>query len=42
MGVITPAQFSVLVGVVILSAVLPTAVAQRLLRRSQPDHAISR
>jgi Kef-type K+ transport system membrane component KefB len=38
MGVITQSQFSVLVGVVILSAVVPTAVAQRLLRRGRPDH----
>ena len=40
MGVITQAQFSLLVGVVILSAVVPTAIAQRLLRRSRPDEAL--
>lgn len=33
MGVITPTQYSVLVCVVVLSAVIPTALAQRLLRR---------
>ena len=37
MGVITRAQFSVLVGVVILSAVIPTAIAQPLLRRRPAD-----
>jgi Kef-type K+ transport system membrane component KefB len=37
MGVITRAQFSVLVGVVILSAVIPTAIAQPLLRRRLTD-----
>jgi hypothetical protein len=36
MGVITREQFSVLVCVVILSAVVPTAVAQTLLRRRRP------
>ena len=38
MGLITQAQFSVLVGVVILSAVVPTAIAQRLLRHGVPGH----
>ncbi len=33
MGVITQSQFSVLIGVVILSAVVPTAIAQRMLGR---------
>lgn len=33
MRVITQAQFSLLIGVVIFSAVVPTAIAQRMLRR---------
>lgn len=38
LGFVTRAQFSVLVFVVVLSAVIPTAVAQRMLRR-RPDLA---
>jgi glutathione-regulated potassium-efflux system ancillary protein KefC len=38
-GIITRAQFSVLVSVVVLTAVVPTSIAQRFFTpRAEPDH----
>jgi regulator of extracellular matrix RemA (YlzA/DUF370 family) len=41
-GIITQAQFSVLITVVVLSAVIPTAIAQRFFSPTQPLNTTTR